>query len=86
MGMKGGETGKIIYHKTVYDFNDLKKNLEEVGFKNVRRYDWRTTEPHDKIDDHSQSYLPHENFVSTPEKPFDKETGYLMSLNVETDK
>ena len=83
MGMKGGETGKIIYHKTVYDFNDLKALLEEVGFYEVKRYDWKTTPPHDKIDDHSQSYLPHEDFIPTEEKPFDKETGYLISLNVE---
>jgi len=86
MGMRGGETGKIIYHKTVYDFKDLKKLLEEIGFNNVRKYDWKITPPHDKFDDHSQSYLPHEGFVPTPEKPFDKETGYLISLNVEADK
>jgi len=86
MGMKGGETGKIIYHKTTYDFNDLKEVLESVGFINVRKYDWKKTSPHDKIDDHSQSYLPSENFVSTPEKRFDKENGYLISLNLEADK
>jgi hypothetical protein len=28
MGMKGGETGNIIYHKTTYDFDDLKALLE----------------------------------------------------------
>ena len=86
MGMKGGETGKTIYHKTAYDFNDLKRVLEEVGFKNIQRYNWKNTPPHDKFDDHSQAYLPHESFVPTPEKPFDKETGYLISLNVEAIK
>ena len=86
MGMKGGETGKIIYHKTTYDMNDLKELLERVGFNNVRRYDWKTTPPHDKFDDHSQSYLPSEGFVPTPEKRFDKEKGYLISLNLEADK
>ena len=86
MGMKGGETGKIIYHKTTYDFESLKELLEIIGFQNIKRYDWKTTPPHDKIDDHSQSYLPHEGFVPTEEKPFDKETGYLISLNVEADK
>ncbi|GIU68441.1 MAG: hypothetical protein KatS3mg093_328 [Candidatus Parcubacteria bacterium] len=86
MGMRGGETGKIIYHKTVYDFQDLKTTLEKIGFKNVRRYDWKKTPPHNKFDDHSQSYLPSKGFVPTPEKPFDKEKGYLISLNVEANK
>ena len=86
MGIKGRETGRIIYHKTVYDFESLEKVLENVGFRNVRRYDWKTTPPHDKFDDHSQSYLPHEDFVPTPEKPFDKETGYLISINIEAIK
>lgn len=76
MGMKGGEIGKIIYHKTVYDYRSLKEVLESVGFKNVRRYNWRTTPPHDKFDDQSQAYLPH----------MDKENGTLISLNVEADK
>lgn len=85
-GMKGGETGKIIYHKTVYDFDDLKESLENVGFEKIEKYDWKTTPPHDKIDDHSQAYLPSENFVPTEEKRFDKEGGYLVSLNVEATK
>ncbi|NPE27132.1 methyltransferase [Methanococcoides sp. SA1] len=86
MGMKGGETGNIIYHKTTYDFSDLKEVLEQVGFLNIKRYDWKTTSPHDKVDDHSQCYLPSENFVSTAENPFDKENGYLISLNLEATK
>jgi len=86
MGSKGGETGKTIYHKTVYDFESLKEILTSCGFKNIRKYDWKNTPPHDKIDDHSQAYLPSENFVATEEKPFDKENGYLISLNVECDK
>jgi len=61
-----------IYHKTVYDFNSLKKTLENVGFKDVSHYDWRETE-HSEFDDHSQAYLPH----------MDKENGTLISLNVE---
>ena len=63
---------KTIYHKTVYDFNDLKELLEEVGFRNVKKYDWRETE-HSEFDDHSQAYIPH----------MDKENGTLISLNVE---
>ena len=86
MGMKGGETGKIIYHKTVYDFDSLKAFLENVGFKNVEKYDWKITPPHDKIDDHSQAYFPSEDFVPTKENRFDKENGYLISLNIEAVK
>ena len=59
-------------HYYCWDFKSLKNDLEIVGFKNVRRYDWRETE-HADIDDYSQSYLPH----------MQKETGVLMSLNVE---
>lgn len=66
---------KIIYHKTIYDFESLKKLLEENGFKNVRRYDWRKT-LHKNYDDYSQAYIPH----------MDKEHGLLISLNVEATK
>lgn len=62
----------MIYHRTVYDKRSLKALLESVGFKDVRRYDWRKTE-HAEFDDHSQAYLPH----------MDKEYGTLISLNVE---
>lgn len=88
MGMKGEneEKAPIIYHKTVYDFNSLRELLEQNGFKNIRRYDWKKIPPHNKFDDHSQSYLPNKEFISTREKPFDKENGYLISLNIEADK
>ncbi len=68
----GSET---IYHKTTYDFSSLKSLLEEVGFSQVKRYNWRTTE-HSQFDDHSQAYYPH----------MDKENGLLISLNVEAVK
>jgi len=68
-------TGKTVYHKTTYDFKSLKKILEENGFKNIKRYDWRKTE-HKDYDDHSQCYIPH----------MDKEKGLLISLNVEAEK
>jgi len=84
--MNGGETGKIIYHKTIYDFDSLKKLLKDIGFKEVKKYDWKEVSPHDKIDDHSQSYIPSKEFVPTEEKPFDKENGTLISLNFEANK
>jgi len=66
---------RMLYHRTVYDFNTLRATLESVGFSNVRRYDWRQT-IHADHDDFSQAYVPHMN----------KENGLLISLNVEADK
>ena len=61
----------------VFDFATLAEGLEAVGFRNVRRYDWRETDVGKLgIDDYSQAYLPH----------MDKESGRLMMLNVEADK
>ena len=61
-----------IYHKTTYDFSSLEKLLVNLGFNNIRNYDWEETE-HSQFDDHSQAYLPH----------MDKQSGTLISLNVE---
>lgn len=66
---------QIIYHKTVYDYKSLSKLLSENGFGDIARWDWRKVE-HGKFDDHSQAYLPHMN----------KETGILISLNIECTK
>jgi len=62
-------------HYNVFDFTSLSDSLEQVGFVEVRRYDWRRTE-HADMDDFSQAYIPH----------MDKEHGTLISLNVECDK
>lgn len=64
-----------IYHRTAYDFDSLKKLLEEVGFSDINRYNWKNTE-HSVFDDHSQAYYPH----------MDKENGLLLSLNIEAIK
>ena len=64
-----------IFHKTVYNLDHLKTVLESNGFRDVKRYDWRTVE-HSVYDDHSQAYIPH----------LDKENGQLISLNVEAIK
>lgn len=71
--MKMGESS--IYHKTTYDFKSLRSLLEELGFTDVKRYNWRETE-HSDFDDHSQAYIPH----------MDKENGTLISLNIEATK
>ena len=66
---------ETIYHKTTYDFNSLKKILENNNFKNIKLWDWCDVE-HGKFDDYSQSYIPH----------MDKENGTLMSLNIQCNK
>ena len=71
----GSQRHEHDYHKHGWDFNTLKEDLENAGFKDVRYYDWRKTE-HSDIDDYSQAYHPH----------MDKENGMLMSLNIEATK
>ena len=66
---------KTLYHKTVYNFDSLSKILNENGFLDVKRYDWKNT-VHKDYDDLSQAYFPH----------MDKESCILISLNVEAIK
>ena len=72
----GSQRHPYDYHKNGWDYDKLKKELLEVGFSSVRKYDWRTTPPHSYCDDYSQAYFPH----------MDKEHGKLLSLNVEAIK
>lgn len=62
----------FIYHKTVYDFDNLYELLNSVGMNNISKYDWRKTD-HSMFDDHSQAYIPH----------MDKDNGTLISLNIQ---
>jgi SAM-dependent methyltransferase len=71
----GGQRDDFDYHKMIFDEPFLSAALKEVGFRDTRPWDWRTTE-HRHIDDFSQAYLPH----------LDKEHGRLMSLNLEAVK
>lgn len=71
----GGQTYLYNFHYMAFDFASLAKRLKDIGFKEVRRYDWRETE-HAAIDDYSQAYIPH----------MDKEHGLPVSLNVEAIK
>jgi len=64
-----------IYHKTIYDYDSLEMLLKTRGFNEVRYWYWWEVD-HGKFDDHSQAYIPHMN----------KETGELISLNVEAIK
>jgi ubiquinone/menaquinone biosynthesis C-methylase UbiE len=65
----------VIYHKTTYDFDSLRQVLETVGYRDIKRWDWRKVFVGDleDYDDYSQAYIPH----------MDKDNGQLISLNVE---
>ena len=68
---------EFIYHKTVYDENSLKNLLEEVGFKNIKIWDWQEFFKEQKdFDDHSQAYYPH----------MQKDSGIHVSLNLQCEK
>jgi predicted SAM-dependent methyltransferase len=67
----GGQRDKYDYHFIGFDFEDIKRRLEVLGFSSIQTYDWRDFLPPD-FDDYSRSYLPHLDF----------ENGQLMSLNI----
>ena len=71
----GGQKYDFDFHYHGWSHDTLEKALLEIGFKEVRLYDWRKTE-HFYVDDYSQAYLPH----------MDKTNGKLMSLNIEAIK
>lgn len=67
----GGQTYDYNFHHVAFDFQSLKGVLEQAGFGEVERYDWREFLP-EGYDDYSRAYIPHMDF----------ENGRLMSLNV----
>jgi predicted SAM-dependent methyltransferase len=71
----GGQRNEHDFHKMIFDEDFLRHDLFDIGFREVRRWDWRATE-HAGIDDYSQAYIPH----------MDKEDGRQMSLNLEAVK
>jgi predicted SAM-dependent methyltransferase len=73
--VSGGQRNEYDFHKMIFDETLLRRNLLEVGFCEVRRWDWRATE-HVDVDDYSQAHIPH----------MDKENGKLVSLNLEAVK
>jgi len=69
----GGQKYEYDWHGMVFNFSILKKALEEIGYQQVERYDWRAFDTGILgVDDYSQAYLPH----------MDKENGKLMVLNI----
>lgn len=73
--VSGGQRDEYDYHKMIFDYALLSESLRKVGFRNIRRWDWREVS-HASVDDYSQAYLPH----------LDKQNGLHMSLNVEANK
>lgn len=71
----GGHKNNFDVHGMIFDQKNLTSLLLNTGFYDVRHWDWRNTEHHDK-DDYSQAYFPH----------MQKSTGTLMSLNLEAVK
>jgi predicted SAM-dependent methyltransferase len=71
----GGQSDPYDYHKMGFDKHTLSTKLKELGFKDIKLWDWRDTD-HADIDDYSQSFLPH----------MKKDSGTLMSLNLEATK
>jgi predicted SAM-dependent methyltransferase len=71
----GGGKSPYDFHRSGYDFHRLSNMLLDIGFKNVRVFDWRKTE-HGYIDTYALAYKP----------DFDMGSGQLLSLNVECEK
>jgi len=67
----GGQTYDYNFHHVAFDFEVLKNFLEDAGFSNIEKYDWREFLP-EGYDDYSRAYLPHMDF----------DNGRLMSLNI----
>ena len=73
MGLiSGGQRDAFDFHKMIYDAPFLTAELKSLGCREVRPWDWRTTE-HADVDDFSQAYIPH----------LAKDHGRHMSLNLE---
>lgn len=81
--MYGDQKHDYGYHYIGLDFKTLSNDLKEIGFTDIHRYDWRTTE-HFYIDDYSQCYLPRISYSTR--RPEGNIEGTLVSLNIEATK
>lgn len=79
----GSQKHPYDFHYVGFDEKLMRQLLEQIGFKDIHRYDWRKTE-HFFIDDYSQCYLPEISYKSR--RPGDTINGKLMSLNIEATK
>lgn len=73
----GGQNHPRNNHFIGFDHETLSKRLIHAGFaqSSISTWNWKDTD-HSHFDDYSQAYLPH----------MDKETGMLMSLNLQAIK
>jgi len=71
----GRQDYEYNFHYRIFDFKTSEGILKKIGFKQVKRYDFKET-IHDDYPDYSWSYLPHG----------DRENGILISLNIEAIK
>lgn len=80
-----GQTDPENFHYWCWDFRMLKKDLESVGFCNVRRYDRNKTE-HAHVRDWSLNYIPYRDKDNRilPDDEWLK--GKSIALNVEAQK
>ena len=81
----GGQDYKENFHYWGWDFNELSKDLKQVGFKKIQRYDWQKTE-HSQVRDWSCDYVPRHDSNGNELKDEEWFKGTLVSLNVEAIK
>ena len=77
----GGQINEFDYHKWCFTYDSLKNNLEELGFKDIKRYDWKTTE-HAHQFDWASDYLPRTDASGNMLCDDEWHKGTLVSLNV----
>lgn len=83
----GSQRHEFDFHKNGWSFEDLEDDLEDVGFTDIKRWEWQTTEPHNYCDDYSQAYWPSmqkDYYMSNGEH--NDMGGVLLSLNIEAMK
>lgn len=79
----GGQKTPHDFHYTGWDEDALTRSLGAIGFKDVKRYDWRATE-HYWVDDYSSAALPMVAYKTR--HPSGKLEGFPVSLNMEGTK
>jgi predicted SAM-dependent methyltransferase len=71
------------FHYMGWDERTLRRDLELVGFENIKKYNWRNTE-HFYVDDYSMAMLPKISYNTRRQDGTIE--GKQMSLNVEATK
>ena len=71
----GSQRHKYDWHLVGFNEKTLTEDLTKVGFKNIKRYDWKEQE-WAYVDSYEKAYHPYKQF----------DTGVLMSLNLVAEK